>query len=1069
ANSMVCQIAALHCYTDVKIGFIMNTWEMNLYSWVKWLPHTLFQKDKLRLVGCGDTSLENVMYAISAELGHRAELSSENKGMIIPHIVIFCSAADIMQNSILSRYMTSQEYLGVTFVLLYGEMNKLPNECKAIIECSDDFQGFYLLDGEITEENKISFDMIKTKDAELFARKISGFYVNEISTGEVPSNVGYFEMLGIGRIESWDLIRHYKENRSYEGLKALIGEGIGSRPVFLDIHDKKHGPHGLVAGTTGSGKSETLQTFILSLAMNYSPDDITFVLIDYKGGGMANVFNGLPHIAGMITNLSDEANGEIDRSITRRACSSLKSEIKRRQTVFGKYKVNHIDTYSRLYREGKADEAIPHLVIISDEFAELKKEQPEFIRELISVARVGRSLGIHLILATQKPSGVVDDEIWSNSRFKICLRVQDKQDSTSMLKRSDAAYITEAGRAYLQVGNDEIFELFQSGYSGEGYIPKDKFVSAADSEAVMIDIDGNNSVIHNRKSDSNAETELEAAVKYISTVSAQYKINSAKPLWLPALDRKIILDDIEHGDMNNHNGITAVYGIIDNHEKQRQYPAAIDISCCSNLKIAGASGSGKTTLLQTLLVSIVKKYTPEQVNFYVMDFSSRTFKTFRNLPHCGGVVFEEENDAVERLLKLMFDIIEERRILFGNSNVGSYNEYVKLNSLPLILLVIDNFCAFSESYEKYIDILIKLVHEGTKYGIQTIITVNNSSELKYKLRNYINSSIVLHLAEKSEYSEYIGRTPEYVPVSVSGRGLTVSEGSVLEYQTALPIYGENEFERSANLKKLFSDINHKYADYNHAKVIPFISPDVKFNDLLEVCNESNALTIGYNFENLEPYNISFADFYCYCISSSMMNGISLVMKNIGTYAEKNNISLGIVKLNDAVEFENKAEYVYSNTDEIQELVKLLHKEFSERNAAVADWNSDNAGLSRDEYIAKKFGRLFIVIDDMTKFCEAIYNPPFDRGSCELIEYFLKEGKNHAVHFFAGYDSTHKTYSETSRVFKSENHGIHLGGKTIEQNALEINIPPADKMKELGSNIGYCVENKSVVTVFVPEN
>lgn len=142
---------------------------------------------------------------------------------------------------------------------------------------------------------------------------------------------------------------------------------------MLDIHDKKDGPHGLVAGTTGSGKSETLQTFILSIAMNYSPEDATFVLIDYKGGGMANVFEGLPHIAGMITNLSDAESGELDSGLTRRACDSLKSEVRRRQAVFKEYGVNHIDAYSRLYREGRTNIPMPHLIIISDEFAELKK------------------------------------------------------------------------------------------------------------------------------------------------------------------------------------------------------------------------------------------------------------------------------------------------------------------------------------------------------------------------------------------------------------------------------------------------------------------------------------------------------------------------------------------------------------------------------------------------------------------------------------------------------------------------------------------------------------------------
>ena len=259
-------------------------------------------------------------------------------------------------------------------------------------------------------------------------------------------------MIGIGKLEQWNLLKHYKENRSFEGIRSFIGIMPGNKPMYLDIHEKKFGPHGLIAGTTGSGKSELIQTFILSLALNYHPSEVAFILIDYKGGGMANLFQGIPHVAGMILNLNEDGEEvAVDQNQTRRMLLSIRSELKRREKIFNRYKVNKIDDYMRLYREGKATEPLPHLIIISDEFAELKKEQPEFIKELVSTARVGRSIGVHLILATQKPAGVVDDEIFSNSRFKICLRVQDKTDSNEMLKRPEAAWLSVTGRAYSRI------------------------------------------------------------------------------------------------------------------------------------------------------------------------------------------------------------------------------------------------------------------------------------------------------------------------------------------------------------------------------------------------------------------------------------------------------------------------------------------------------------------------------------------------------------------------------------------------------------------------------------------
>lgn len=266
-----------------------------------------------------------------------------------------------------------------------------------------------------------------------------------------------------------------------------MGQKAGGADCYLDIHEKYHGPHGLVAGTTGSGKSETLQTYILSLAIEFSPDDVAFFIIDFKGGGMANLFSDLPHMVGQISNLS---GNQINRAMV-----SIKSEIKRRQMIFSEKSVNNINSYTNLYKEKEATVAVPHLLIVIDEFAEMKREEPEFMRELISVAQVGRSLGIHLILATQKPGGTVDDNIWSNTKFRLCLRVQSRGDSMDMLHRPDAAYITQAGRCYLQVGNDEIFEFFNQAGAARYDPDNDKTGAAAVS---MLTLNGKAAIIGNR-------------------------------------------------------------------------------------------------------------------------------------------------------------------------------------------------------------------------------------------------------------------------------------------------------------------------------------------------------------------------------------------------------------------------------------------------------------------------------------------------------------------------------------------------------------------------------------------
>lgn len=268
---------------------------------------------------------------------------------------------------------------------------------------------------------------------------------------------------------------------------------------------------------------------MLSLAINFSPDDIGYFIIDYKGGGMAGLFDGLPHMIGSISNLSG--------SQVRRAMVSIKSENRRRQRIFSENNVNNINLYTRLYKNGEAGIPIPHMFIIIDEFAELKREEPEFMKELISVAQVGRSLGVHLILATQKPSGTVDDNIWSNAKFRLCLRVQDKQDSNDMLHKPDAAYITQAGRGYLQVGNDEVYELFQSGYSGAAYDEEGENVKT--EIASMLSLTGKAALVGNSiKSRQQALARIHWVEKLLQAVqNAAAEAEKTIPLFAADTDR----------------------------------------------------------------------------------------------------------------------------------------------------------------------------------------------------------------------------------------------------------------------------------------------------------------------------------------------------------------------------------------------------------------------------------------------------------------------------------------------------------------------------------------------------
>lgn len=326
---------------------------------------------------------------------------------------------------------------------------------------------------------------------------------------------------------------------------------------------------------------------------------------------MAQMFRNIPHLLGTITNI------EGGKNFSNRALASIKSELKKRRRLFDQYKVNHINDYTKLYKQKKAKTAMPHLFLISDEFAELKSEEPEFIRELVSAARIGRSLGVHLILATQKPGGIIDDQIWSNSRFKVALKVQDANDSKEILKNGDAATITVTGRGYLQVGNNEVYELFQSAWSGapymeDGYGTEDEVAIVTDTGLIPLsDVDAD----HVAKKE--AVTEISAVVEQIERIQAEMGIEKLPSPWPLPLEERIPKTRYPSEEADAFN-----FAYIDEPEKQSQEPISYRMMEDGNIGIVGSSGYGKSLTATTFMMSFAEQYTPEELHYYIFDFGN---------------------------------------------------------------------------------------------------------------------------------------------------------------------------------------------------------------------------------------------------------------------------------------------------------------------------------------------------------------------------------------------------------------------------------------------------------------
>lgn len=706
-------------------------------------------------------------------------------------------------------------------VLLRRKLTDFAAQIDLILSIRSEFMGIInlgnnlncnYLNGESngTEKIAVIYDKLILRQCEEYARQLACMYsYSPHGDLDIPDNVSFDSMFGKAIDESV-VVDNWKNNNIIRSIEIPIGVGTNGKVITLDLHEKKAGPHGLVAGATGSGKSELLTTMILAASLQYPPDKLGFFLIDYKGGGMSNLFAGLPHLLGSVSNLTPmESN---------RALISLKSENIKRQIILNDSGVNNINDYIELYDLGKVTVPLPHVLIIVDEFAELRKEQPEYMSQLISIAAVGRSLGIHLILATQKPGGVVDDRIRSNSKFRICLRVEDAGDSQDMLKKKDAADIRICGRGYLQVGNDEIYEQFQCGYAmgavsgksrdsmkvydGEGnrvsldeerednrfatyQDMEDGFDRSAESKTECFD------EVQNTSADHSPKNCFEHCMNVISNADKITNFRRPDGLWMEALPSVIHANWDEK--IENFR-----YAVADDVYNQRYEDIVFYPENNQNIYITGGVGSGKSTMITTILAGLSICACRKDVSYYIIDFGGGKLSCFAKSKVCGGYISELDSKKVAMMLYFINDLIKERRYLCtrkeDRSDVNHDNE-----DFSTCILVIDNYLeAVKECYSTADRVIGDIIKYGKNVNVSVIISAlgTGQGELPGRISSQMDKIFIL-----GNHDPYIaagllkskaGNIPQ-IP-ELEGRGICCSREQVLEFQTLLAGY-----DRSINL------------------------------------------------------------------------------------------------------------------------------------------------------------------------------------------------------------------------------------------------------------------------------
>lgn len=844
-KNMTLDISIRHFYNEVKLVYIFNDDCVDSMRWVRWLHNVENDRLDVKNIVCDEESKNIILEDLYITLSMRENALAANKeAKFNEQYVVFVTDATSISTHPVSKYIKECTQYGFTFVFFEEYEEFLPQGCTEIIRIQDTATGCILKseNGDIT--SNFIFPTISDEVAENVALKLGAIAVDEVSLeGELTKNITMFEMLGILSVEDMDLHERWSSSIVYKSLAAPIGVKTKNQIVYLDISDKSgaHGPHGLVAGTTGSGKSEVLQTYILSMATLFHPYEVGFVIIDFKGGGMANQFKTLPHLIGTITNIDGR---EINRSLL-----SIKAELVKRQEMFSESGVNHINDYIKLYKAGKITKPMPHLIMIVDEFAELKQEYPDFMKELISAARIGRTLGIHLILATQKPAGVVDAQIWSNSKFKLCLKVQTKEDSNEVIKTPLAAEIVEPGRAYFQVGNNEIFDLFQSAYSGAN-VPEGNENSEKIFAIYERNLWGKKKLKYTNKkmrSSKPSVSQLQAIVDYINNYCGSKGIDKLPGICLPSLKDKILTDELDYSISSV--GITVPVGFYDDPQQQDQGMVDIDISK-DNVYVVGSAQMGKTVFLQTLVYGLLKKYTPQQVNVYLIDCGSMVLKIFEDAAHVGGVVLSNEEEKCKNLFKLLNGMVIQRKKVLSSKGVGNYAAYLEagFTDMSMAVVVIDNIAAFKEYFPNQAEEINSLAREAQGVGISFVVTAATSNSLNYRTQANFGRKIVLNCNDTNEYSAMFGHCKE-TPKENAGRGLFMKEKRILEFQAAMFGKSEKEADRSQELKEFISNRNAECS--GKAVKIPMIP------DKLSLTKEMKENPAAFRNRGILPIGMDF--------------------------------------------------------------------------------------------------------------------------------------------------------------------------------------------------------------------
>ena len=815
-RNFILQLAALQSCDEVKLVLLYPKEQEAEYAWARWLPHCQDDSRQVRYLVWdrygGEETLRGIERTVRERLDRKDVWNPDARKEAVPHYVFLAADPGLITDSAIgTALMREDPSLGVSGIFFGRTPGNIPNIVKTLITlptaAATDISSLLKAGNPkllLTRGGSRLADIVPDTlplpgVSESVARMLAPVRLrSEKSTGgqAFQNGISLFEALKIRDPREIEYAEIWERAVPERSLAVPIGVRADGSLFSFDIHEKAQGPHGFAAGDTGSGKSKMMQSWILSMAMHYSPEQVNFMLVDFKGDSLLQPLRNLPHLAGAISNLSVNVA---------RCFSALESEMFRRQRILSRFSCSDNLDYLKKRRSHPDWEPMPFLFAVIDEFAEFKVQFPDFEPVLKELYRQGRSAGIYLILMTQNPDGVINDQITSNSRFRWCLRMQSESNSRSVIGIPDAAGIRNPGRAFVKSG-DGTLELIQSLYCGGPYRR-----GAEDVKTLTVSTVAMNGARRSFRSDSGGgadeDTEVHALPEAIAEYCRKKGIRRAKPLWTEELPETVDLMALLRSQTAKSAFPKAVLGTVDDPARQSQYPFIHDFTEEGNLAVYGMPQSGKTTFLRTLIQSLCLSASPKEIQIYILGFGSFGAWPEERFPHTGAMAAGNDRERAGKMIGLLSDELGRRRALFHKNYIGSFAAYFDSTGekLPMVLLVIDRLDSALSPGSDFNTKILELTGEGPAYGIYTAAAFGGTYGVNGMISQNFRRKAALRLSDKGDYFSIVGKPGGVLPKDVPGSGLIASkerDGSPLLFQTAILFPEETEGMRGRKLLEL---------------------------------------------------------------------------------------------------------------------------------------------------------------------------------------------------------------------------------------------------------------------------